>query len=284
MGRLIGCIFLIIGTSIGAGMLALPLATGGMGFLLSSFFICFVAWLMYQSALAMTECSLQFEPQDNIVTMARALSGRLFYVSAIVCNFLLLYVLQVAYLRVGSDVLSQVFVSWLPHAAMAIVFPLLLVVFLVFLLIKGVRHIDIWNRIFVISMLLGVLVLVVFVLRYFDFQNIKHIEIRHSLSVLPLLALSFGFHPLIPSLVAYQNNDSRGVVRALRWGFCLIVSVYLLWQLALLAAIPYEGVGGLSALAHAPNQIAALEQMLTQVTGSSWMEVFFFLVGDQCIA
>ena len=72
---LISAILLIAGTSIGAGMLALPVSTAQLGFP-SAVALMIISWyIMYISALLMLEANLNFAPGANIISMADSYLG-----------------------------------------------------------------------------------------------------------------------------------------------------------------------------------------------------------------
>ena len=76
MNRMIGGILLVAGTSIGAGMLALPVVTGFAGFW-PSFGLLLAYWgLMTYTALLILEVNLWTKkPNSNLITMAEMTLG-----------------------------------------------------------------------------------------------------------------------------------------------------------------------------------------------------------------
>ena len=74
-------ILLIAGTSVGAGMLALPVGMSQLGFIPSVLLMTWVWYIMYLSALLMLEVNLRFEPGTNIISMA----GISFGIMGVIC-------------------------------------------------------------------------------------------------------------------------------------------------------------------------------------------------------
>ena len=74
--KMLGGILLIAGTSIGGGMLGLPIATAKSGIVHSSllFVICWI--LMTFTALLTLEVNICFPKQSNVISMARATLGK----------------------------------------------------------------------------------------------------------------------------------------------------------------------------------------------------------------
>lgn len=75
--RFIGGILLIVGTSIGGGMLALPVANAATGFWQSSIFL-FLCWvIMTLGAFFILEANLYLPRGKHMVSMAQATLGNL---------------------------------------------------------------------------------------------------------------------------------------------------------------------------------------------------------------
>src|SRR3990167_4789716 len=107
--KLVGGILMIIGTSIGAGMLALPLATAKLGFLGS--------------------VNLWLPKRSNLITMAGKTIGPLGQIVAWIAYLLLLYSLLCAYIAGGSDLLHNLITmlgvspsSWLTSIGFTVIF------------------------------------------------------------------------------------------------------------------------------------------------------------------
>src|SRR3990167_3888929 len=103
--RILGGIFLVAGTSVGAGMLALPVVTAAGGFFpaLLLYVLCF--GFMTSTGLLILEVCLEMPPDTNLVTMASTYLGRFGKVSAWVLYLFLFYCLTVAYLSGGGALL-----------------------------------------------------------------------------------------------------------------------------------------------------------------------------------
>ncbi|MFN4174810.1 MAG: aromatic amino acid transport family protein, partial [Parachlamydiaceae bacterium] len=72
---LLSAIFLVAGTCIGGGMLALPVATGLAGFF-PSLVVMILSWLMMTlTALLLLEVSLWMEEGVHVITMSSRLLG-----------------------------------------------------------------------------------------------------------------------------------------------------------------------------------------------------------------
>ena len=105
--KMIGGILLIVGISIGGGMLALPIVTAAGGFY-HSLWLFIGAWLVTViGAFLILEINLWLPAGTNMISMARATLGVPGQVVTWLVYLVLLYVLLAAYLAGGSDLLHH---------------------------------------------------------------------------------------------------------------------------------------------------------------------------------
>src|SRR3990167_3066784 len=139
--KLLGSILLIVGTSIGAGMLALPIATAQLGFV-GSLILLFSCWfVMTAGAFLILEVNLWLPQNSNLVSMAKATIGPLGQIISWITYLLLLYSLLCAYIAGGSDLFHNLFVASqipIPTWGASLLFTLLFG-FIVYL---GIRSVD----------------------------------------------------------------------------------------------------------------------------------------------
>src|SRR5262249_20843831 len=127
--KFIGGILLIIGTSIGGGMLALPVSNAPVGFADSTLFLV-ICWLaMTLGALLILEVTLWLPSGGNLISMAGKTLGSPGKIVVWILFLLLLYAFLAAYISGGPDAL-QGFLNAIqissPPATSAILFSLLL--------------------------------------------------------------------------------------------------------------------------------------------------------------
>ena len=106
--KIIGCTLIIIGTIIGAGMLALPLVSAEAGFTIAAILLLAMWALMTITGLLTLEVNLAFKEYSNSLgTMAfKTLGGAGKFISWF-CTLLLLYALASAYISGGSSLLAN---------------------------------------------------------------------------------------------------------------------------------------------------------------------------------
>src|SRR5262245_13572036 len=99
--RLIGGILLVAGTTIGAGMLAIPVVSSFGGFF-SSFALLFFCWLFFfYTAWILLDVNLASPGAENLISMVGRALGPLGKAVCWVAYLLLLYSLTAAYIAGG---------------------------------------------------------------------------------------------------------------------------------------------------------------------------------------
>ena len=114
-GSVLGGSLLVAGTSIGGGMLALPVLTSMAGFL-PSLVIYLLCWLfMASTGLLFLEISQWMKGEANIISMAEKILGKPGKVFAWMVYLFLFYCLTVAYLVGFGDIIAVFLESDLPN-------------------------------------------------------------------------------------------------------------------------------------------------------------------------
>ncbi|MGS0682141.1 tyrosine transporter TyrP [Shewanella sp. 125m-7] len=262
--KIFGSMLIIAGTTIGAGMLALPLAASGLGFGMASIIMLLIWSLMTYTALLMIEVH-QFAPVDaTLHTLAHKLLGRKGQVIASFAMMFLFYALCAAYIAGGGEQIHSKLTSWfeleLPVQAGAIIFTLLIGTVVAI----GTRSVDMINRSLFSLKLIALVVMLFLLLPHVSVDNLVALPVHQGLvfASLPVIFTSFGFHGSIPSVVRYLGKDTK----VLRWiivvGSALPLMIYVLWMLASQGVLPQQDlmasqslngfIGSLSRMLHNP--------------------------------
>ena len=280
--RVIGAILLIVGTSIGGGMLALPVATAEVGFGNSIFYLMLCWMIMTAGALLVLEVNMRLPAGSNMISMAKSTLGLPGQIIAWLTYLFLLYTLLAAYISGGSDVLNGILHNIhinLPETATALVFTCLFS----FIVYKGIQSVDYVNR-GLMFFKLGVYVLLVLIIS-------PHIEI-HRLGggtasaisgTLMILITSFGFASIVPSLRDYLQSDLPTLRRVIVLGSLVPLVCYLLWDAAIMGSIQADGDLGLKALANSNHATSGLSTSLSQAVHSNWISGFFGMFTSVCM-
>jgi tyrosine-specific transport protein len=240
-GRLIGAILLIAGTTIGAAMLALPVAMGRAGFL-PSLGATFLAWIYLNlAAFYILEVNLATGSHSNLISMAELTLGPIGKGASWIFYLFLLYALNVAYVSgtagIFQDMLIQI-TGW-RVAHFFCILPLLLV--FVLLLNRGMHLVDSINRVLMIGLCVTFVLLIGFSMPYICLDHLKSYDLSYFLPSLSIVVTAFGFHVIIPSIVTYLHGNVHDLKKAIIIGSSLPLLAYILWQIATLGLVPLKG-------------------------------------------
>ncbi|MGI2260796.1 aromatic amino acid transport family protein [Shewanella sp. GXUN23E] len=260
--RFIGSLLIIAGTTIGAGMLALPLAASSMGFPLALLTMLLIWALMSYTALLMLELHQDASPQATLHTLARQYLGRPGQWLATLSMLFLFYALCAAYIAGGSEQLTArlAVLGNIPDWSGALIWTLAVGA----LIVSGTGKVDLVNRALFILKLIALASILVLLMPKVEWIRLQATEV-HSMAMvaaLPVIFTSFGFHGSIPSVVRYLGMDLAKLKRAILLGSALPLLVYALWLMVSIgnlgqsALINHAGlndlIAGLSQAANAP--------------------------------
>ncbi|MBE0365967.1 tyrosine-specific transport protein [Pseudoalteromonas ulvae UL12] len=231
--KTIGSMLIIAGTTIGAGMLALPIASAGLGFSTSIVVILATWLLMTYTALLMIEVHQHAEVDATLNTLAKQLLGRRGQVLANFAMIFLFYALCAAYITGGGSQLQGNLNNWfswqLAPQVGAIGFALLFG----FIITLGTGTVDKVNRV-LFSIKIVVLIAMFYMLTpHVKMQHLLELPVEQGLilSALPVVFTSFGFHGSIPSVVKYVGKDVKVLRKVMITGAALPLCIYLVWQI-----------------------------------------------------
>lgn len=277
MNRKIGATFIVAGTTIGAGMLAMPMSAAPIGFSGSIIALIFLWAVMYKSATLMVKCSLLTSPGQSIAWIAGEVFGKwpMYLLSFLLILFL--NALLAAYIDGGISILSAQFEN-ADKMLLSIIF---LGIFAI-PLIQGTHWIDRNNRFIFVIMVMLLLLVIALLSPYIRLENLKDGHIFNQATwnfVLPVFFTSFGFHASIPSLIQYCGNDEKELNSIMFWGSLIPCLLYILWLLATKGVLPLNG--DLSFASVHNGDLGGFLNLLSQITDSSFItilsNVFAFL-------
>ncbi|MGR5261161.1 aromatic amino acid transport family protein [Vibrio astriarenae] len=240
--RLLGSSLIIAGTTIGAGMLALPLASAAIGFQYSLLLMIFFWALMTYSALLLVEAHQYADHDATLHTLATKLLGKnaKWLVGFFMC--FLFYALCSAYVAGGGSQLNERIQQWfgitLSNGATSLIFTLIIssIVYL------GTIAVDKVNRVLFSAKIIA-LIVVLFLLSPSvsgTFLASQPLETGLLLAAMPVVFTSFGFHGSIPALVRYLDGDTKTLKRAIIIGSSIPLLIYVFWQLVTLGNLEQE--------------------------------------------
>ena len=268
--KLIGAILLVVGTTIGAGILALPLATAQMGFW-GSMALLVSAWgLMTICALIFLEVNLWLPQNTNLISMAGATLGKYGQAVAWCIYLFLLYSILSAYIAGGGELFQYLLATngiHIPVSSASVLFTVLFGIVVYF----GIRSVDFVNRGLMFGKMGAFLLLVLFIIPYISSDTLIGSHIKHSIppAGITVTAVAFGSLMIIPSLSNYFCEDIRSLRKAILIGMFIPLLCYIAWDLVILGVIPLQGKNGLLEIMQSSSSNSALLNSLNAILQKS---------------
>lgn len=280
--RFIGGILLIVGTSIGAGMLALPVANAAAGFWASSFFLLLCWSFMTCGAFFILEVNLYLPRGKHMVSMANVTLGTPGLVVTWLSYLCLLYALLSAYISGGADVLSGLLAHANIHApswALAIVFTCAFG----WVVYQGIRQVDLLNRGLMFAKLAVYTVLLLLISPHVDWHDLQQGEASKILGSLMLLMTSFGFAIIVPNLREYFDDDIPTLRKVIWIGSLIPLVCYIAWDTVIIGTLPAQGSEGLAALMQSEHTTSTLALLLANTLDNQLISSLFNFFTSVCM-
>lgn len=268
--KAIGSILMILGTSVGAGMLALPMVTANEHYMLSLLLLVVSWFIMTIGAMCLLAVNVWLPAGTNLISMARMTLGSYGKNITWFVYLLLMYSLLCAYLSGMSDILMGLMAlanMTLPH------WVAILICLAIFGLIvsRGISTVDMVNRAFMSFKLIAYVILITLMSTHIKVGNVFQGDLKIHGNVMMVMLTSFGYAIIIPSLRSYLNNDIKLLKKVVVIGSLLPLMIYALWIVSIQGIIPRSGDGGLVHIlsSNAPN--SSFIQSISLLLHSHWL-------------
>lgn len=280
--RFVGGILLIVGTSIGGGMLALPVANAATGFWQSSLFLCACWAIMTLGAFFILEANLYLPRGKHMVSMAEATLGKWGMLTAWISYLFLLYTLLSAYVSGGSDVLSHLLVKtglhlneWQASTLFTLLFGLIVY--------GGIHIVDYANRALMFGKLAVYALLVVLIAPYIEIANVEQGSLSYITGSIMILITSFGFAIIVPNLRDYFDDDIKQLKKVIFIGSLIPLACYIAWDAVIIGSLPSTGEQGLDSLMSNPHATSALATLLSEKVHNKTISALFNFFTSICM-
>ena len=230
MNKTVGSTLLVAGTMIGAGMLAMPLTSAGIGFGFTLVLLLGLWALLTFTALLFVELYQTAESDAGIGTLAEQYFGKAGRIIATAVLIIFLYALIAAYISGGGSLLKDL----LPESFGDKVSILLFTVIFGSFIVIGTHSVDKINRVLFFVMLAAFAVVLSLMLPEIKFDNLMATPIDNALiiSASPVFFTAFGFHGSIPSLNKYLDGNVKALRISILVGSAITLCAYILWQMS----------------------------------------------------
>jgi tyrosine-specific transport protein len=275
--KIIGGALLIAGTTIGAGMLALPIVTAPSGFY-PTLAIFLVGWIfMLGSAFLILEANLWFPEGTNLLTMTRLTLGKAGLILALIFFALLLYAVNAAYITASSSLFTSLLESWsLSYSVWAVILTLVMGAIVYF----GTITIDYSNRVLMIVLIVTYFMLVFAIAPHIESSHFTQVNPSHLPMTWIIVVLAFAYQFIIPNIRGYVGSNMQHLRVTLLIGSVIPLVLYTVWTATIAGSLPLQGEHGLLALREGGEPVAGLSAILFNELQIAWisqaMAVFSF--------
>lgn len=277
--KILGSTLLVIGTTIGAGMLALPMVSARSGFISASIALIAIWAIMTISGLFILEVNLAFpEYRNSLGTMAGTILGCPGKVLMWVCTLLILYALTAAYVAGSASLLESMFMQYFQIKVPNWINVVIYVLVMGGLVFWSTRAVDYCNRIFLSLKGICLVIVLILILPHVNIAMLITDSHLHSpkylWAILPILITSFGFHTVIPSITNYVGAKARELKIIIWVGTVTALLVYLFWLFASLGVVPLSGQYGFTELAKNHNSVGKLMENVSALLQNKYITTF----------
>ncbi|MBD2799265.1 tyrosine transporter TyrP [Xenorhabdus sp. M] len=236
--RTIGSIFIVAGTTIGAGMLAMPLASVGVGFSTTITMLIFLWGLMSYTALLLVEVYQHNQTDSGLGTIAKRYLGNPGQWLTSFGMLFLLYALTTAYISGLGELLSINLSSWFNRPVSLSSSIIAFTIFVGGIVCISTRSVDLINRFLFTAKIIFLAIMLNVMIPHVDKVNLMTMPVEQGLilSAIPVIFTSFGFHGSIPSIIRYMGGETKKLRKVFVIGSAIPLVVYILWQTATLGA------------------------------------------------
>ncbi|WP_367989938.1 aromatic amino acid transport family protein [Vibrio sp. NTOU-M3] len=237
--KVFGSTLIIAGTTIGAGMLALPLASAGIGFA-TSLLIMFGLWaLMAYTALLMIELHQHAPAGATLHTLAKQFLGKRGKWLASFAMLFLFYALCAAYIAGGGSQFSERVHQLLDIRLEPTTATILFTVVVATVVAIGTAMVDKVNRVLFLTKLIAMAMVLFFLAPNVTESYLLSMPIKQGLVIasIPVIFTSFGFHGSIPAIVNYLDGNTRALRIAVIIGSAIPLIIYVFWQTVTLGVV-----------------------------------------------
>lgn len=245
-GTVLSAMFLVGGSCIGGGMLALPVATGINGFI-PSLVVMSICWVMMTiSGLFLLEVSLWMEEGVHINTMTYRILGNFGRWVSWVLYLFICYASLVAYTAAGGVQLTYAFDFLFNFSLNKDIACAIYILTFGLVLYLGSIVVGRVNAVLFIAMIVSYLALVGIGVDEIKPHLLTYKKWSGFYLAIPLMLAAFSYQTMVPSLTPYLKKDLKGLRWALIGGTSIAFIIYAVWQALMLGIVPVEGSNGLA--------------------------------------
>lgn len=232
--KTLGSTLIVAGTTIGAGMLAMPLTSAGIGFSFTVVLLVSLWLLLCFTALLFVEAYQTVDSDAGLGTLAEKYYGTFGRVVSTAVLIIFLYAILSAYVSGGSSILGGLLPTIVDAETTTKIAGVIFTVVFGSFIVVGTTSVDAVNRVIFATKILAFILVLGLLLPKVTVDHLLATPINNALliSAMPIFFTSFGFHGSIPSLNKYLEGNVKALRISIVVGTAIPLIAYILWQLA----------------------------------------------------
>lgn len=241
INKTFGATFIIAGSTIGAGMLGLPVVMGLFGFIPSMIVMVMVWGYMLSTAFMLLEANswLKRDTPVNLISLSHLTLGKVGGGVVWVTYGFLFYSLMVAYIIKSGDLLRALD----SNSFIGVDESYLIIAFCCFLVIwRGAKVVDIFNQLFMFGLIVAYITLIYAIAPGMDVSLLDDVHSYDYIFLVPFIIIAFGFHNMIPSVYEYLERDTNKTKAAIVYGSFIPMFLYIIWVVVSLGVLDFQEV------------------------------------------
>ena len=232
----------IIGVSVGAGILGLPLQLGLTGFFPALTMLILIGAMTFAVGLIyIYKFSHSINKVEDFATLYQEELGFWGKFINSIAYLFTFYCLMVAFICAGSAVTVGVIpqLDKIPHIQQYIdtVFSLLVA----FAVVYGIGIIKRLNAFLVILLFVSFLSLLIFIFPYFKISYLMYQKWDRAIFTMPILVTAFGYQIVLPVIYKHgraTNISEKSFVKILLFGTIAVLFINAIWIVVVLGVLP----------------------------------------------
>ena len=252
-GSVLGATALVAGTTIGAGVLALPATTLQAGFapsaaaLVGAWAYMCATGLLIAEANVNTLCSIG-RSGVSIGSMASETLGAPAQAAASLAYAFIHYCLLVAYFLQGGQLLLELAPALQPLVPASLAPALFAAAVGAFLFVGAPAVVETVNTAIVVGVAASFGALLSFGAPQVDPSLLAHADAAAVVPALPVMVLAFTYHNVVPTITYQLGCDLAKVRTAVIAGSALPLLLFVLWNGIVLGSVPFDAASAAAAL------------------------------------
>jgi len=230
---------LVVGNLIGAGILALPIQTGGAGLIFSLLAMVVFCGAMFFSAVTLAGEAVAARADNfNYPSLYQRYLGRFGKWIAIITNMLILYGLLTAYLSGGAAIILNMCKISTDSAFWQVGIVLALFAVLSAFTMCGTKIIAKYNSLLMIILALTFVVIVGIGVAHIKPERELFFNLKFLPVAVPVILTAFHFHNIIPSICRHLEWDIKSIRTTMALGMAIGFIMNLIWVAVGIGVLP----------------------------------------------